>query len=147
MPNHQELIKRTGEKAASLYREGQFLCSEAVLYVTNELTGSKLPPEIVKLASGLPVGIGSSGCVCGALSGGVLALGLTFGRTNPGADNSAMFIAAKKLHDLFKKEFGSTCCRVLIRDFQFGSPEHLEHCVSVTRFTTEKVAELTLAAR
>ncbi|MCE5190569.1 MAG: C-GCAxxG-C-C family protein [Actinomycetia bacterium] len=35
-----------------------------------------MPPEAIKLASGFPVGIGTGGCTCGALSGGVMVLGL-----------------------------------------------------------------------
>ncbi|WP_245547365.1 C-GCAxxG-C-C family protein [Halobacteroides halobius] len=40
-----------------------------------------MPPEMVKLASGFSIGIGKSKCLCGAVSGGVMALGLNYGRT------------------------------------------------------------------
>ena len=32
------------------------------------------------MASGFPVGIGGSGCTCGAIAGGIMALGMVFGR-------------------------------------------------------------------
>lgn len=37
--------------------------------------------SVIALASGFPVGMGRSGCTCGAVAGGVMALGLVFGRT------------------------------------------------------------------
>ena len=36
--------------------------------------------EVIAMSSGMAVGAGKSGCVCGAFNGGVLALGLFFGR-------------------------------------------------------------------
>ena len=35
------------------------------------------------MSSGMAVGIGRSGCCCGAFNGGVLALGMIFGPTVP----------------------------------------------------------------
>ena len=39
--------------------------------------------EAIAMASGFPVGIGGSKCVCGAVSGGIISLGYFFGRTDP----------------------------------------------------------------
>ncbi|MHB1120699.1 MAG: hypothetical protein ACYC11_11625 [Bellilinea sp.] len=36
------------------------------------------------------------------------------------------------MHDRFKARRGSTCCRVLIRKFQMGSPEHIQQCIKIT---------------
>ncbi len=68
-----------------------------------------------------------------------MALGLKYGRKAPLIETPGMFEAAKKLHDDFKKQFGSTCCRVLIKDFEFGNPEHLEHCIKLTGAVAEMV--------
>ncbi len=125
-----------------MYRTGQFLCSEAVFLVANEYLGHPLPDEAVRLASGFPVGIGLAGCVCGALSGGVMALGLKYGRTEPGAATPGMFEAAKELHDRFKARRRSVCCRVLIKDLEFGSPAHLEQCITITGEVAADVIEL-----
>lgn len=35
------------------------------------------------MASGMAVGAGQAGCMCGAFNGGTMALGLFFGRTEP----------------------------------------------------------------
>lgn len=61
-----------------------------------------MPDEVVKLASGFPVGMGLAGCVCGGLAGGVMALGLKYGRAEPESPTPGMFEASKELHDRFK---------------------------------------------
>jgi C_GCAxxG_C_C family probable redox protein len=120
------------QKAEEFYRSGQFLCSEAVFLVTNEYLGRPVPDEMVKLASGFPVGMGTAGCTCGALAGGVMALGLKYGRTEPAAKEPGMFEAAKELHDRFKARRKSTCCRVLIHGLEFGGPVHIRQCIAIT---------------
>ncbi len=35
-----------------------------------------------------------------------------------------------------------TCCRVLIRDLQFGSAEHIQQCVAITGEVAADVIEL-----
>ena len=47
--------------------------------MVNDYLGRPIPAKAVKMASGFPVGMGTAGCACGALSGGIMALGLKFG--------------------------------------------------------------------
>lgn len=129
-------------RAENLYRNKQYLCSESLFTVVNDHLGRPVPAEVVRLASGFPVGMGLAGCSCGALTGGIMALGLKYGRTEPGADNAAALAKAKELHDWFHKEFGSTCCKVLIRRFTFGSPEHMKQCIRITGTVTEQVLRM-----
>lgn len=145
--NQQEqTIKEARERAESLYRDGDYLCSEAVFTVVNDYLGRPIPPEAVTLASGFPVGMGTAGCACGALSGGIMALGIKFGRTQPRAEMPEMFKVSKELHDEFKKKFRSTCCRTLIKKFEFGGPEHLTQCVYITGQVAEMVMRKILLA-
>jgi C_GCAxxG_C_C family probable redox protein len=129
-------------RAEDLYRTGQFLCSEAVFLAANEYLGHPVPDEMVRLASGFPVGMGMAGCACGALTGGIMALGLRYGRSTPGAAMPGMFTAAKELHDRFRARRRFTCCRTLIRGFEFGSPEHIQQCVAITGEVAADVVEL-----
>ena len=135
-------IQEIRTAAESFYRNGQWLCSEAVLTVINDALGGPMPPHVAKLASGFPVGIGCAGCTCGALTGGVMALGLACGRSEPGTDNAKILALSKELHDWFKKEYGSTCCRVLVKNVKFGETDHVEQCTSITGSVAECVAEL-----
>ena len=130
------------EQAEELYRSGQFLCSEAVVYTFNEAMETPMPAEIVRLASGFPVGmgaLGTGGCTCGALSGGVMVLGMVYGRSVPGTEAPLVLEKAKELHDWFKAEKGSTCCRALIAGMEFGSPAHLDQCVAFTGDVAERL--------
>lgn len=140
--SEETIIREAKERAERLYRDGDYLCSEAVFTVINDHLGRPLPRETVKIASGFPVGMGTAGCACGALTGGIMALGLKYGRTEPRAEMPNMFRTSKELHDEFKKKFRSTCCRVLTKKFDFGSPEHLTQCAHITGEVTEMVMKI-----
>ncbi len=137
-----QAVENARRKAEEFYRSGQFLCSEAVFLVANEFLGRPVPDDLVRLASGFPVGMGKAGCSCGALTGGVMALGLKYGRSTPGAATPGMFEAAKELHDRFKARRQCVCCRALVRKFEFGSPEHIEQCITITGEVAADVIEL-----
>lgn len=127
-----EKIQAARAKAEEMYSGGQFLCSEAVFLVANEFLGRPVPDACVRLASGFPVGMGMAGCSCGALTGGVMALGLKYGRTEAKTATPGMFEAAKELHDRFLERRGAVCCRTLIGQFIFASPEHIRQCTTIT---------------
>lgn len=141
-PAEIEAVEKARRKAEELYRTGQFLCSEAVFLVANEYLGHPVPDDMVRMASGFPVGIGLAGCVCGAVTGGVMALGLKYGRSTAAAEMPGMFVASKELHDRFKARHKCVCCRALIRKFEFGSSEHLEQCITITGEVAADVVEL-----
>lgn len=129
------------EKAEQHYNSGLY-CSEAVFLVANEYLGYPVPNNMVRLASGFGVGMGMAGCSCGALTGGVMALGLKFGRDAAGMEMPGMFDAAKELHDRFQARRTHVCCRLLIKNFAFGSAEHLDQCRKITGEVAADVIEL-----
>jgi len=137
------------KRAEDLYRSGQFLCSEAIVYTFNEAMDDPMPAAVVRLASGFPVGmgaLGTGGCTCGALSGGVMVLGMVYGRSKPGDEAPLVLEKAKALHDWFKAEKRSACCRVLIAGMEFGSPAHIDRCVTFTGDVAERLALMLDAA-
>ncbi len=92
----------------------------------NEVLGKPYDESIVKMASGFPIGLGKSGCLCGAVSGGQMALGMIYGRIEGEPMNEKMFKKSSGLHDYIKNEYKSTCCRVITREWDgdnFKSPE------------------------
>lgn len=101
--------------------------------------------SIVRLAAGFPVGIGKSGCVCGAVSGGVMAIGMVYGRDPGNTTDTRMFPEAAELHDHIKKLYKSTCCRVINKDLVFASPERKAHCVKITGEVAAWVADKLLS--
>ncbi|WP_432662339.1 C-GCAxxG-C-C family protein [Wukongibacter baidiensis] len=142
--SNAELIKEAKELAEKYYSDGKYLCSEAVLSSVNEVLECGMPEEYVRLTSGFPVGMGGGGCSCGALTGGQCAIGLVYGRKKPGGSNRKIMKLSKELHDKFRKEYGSACCRVLIKDYEFGSKEHIKRCTKVTGDITELVMSIIL---
>ena len=130
---YADVSEEARRRAEKLYKSGKFLCSEAVYTVVNDYLGQPADPRMVKMASGFPVGIGMSGCLCGAVAGGVMTLGLQYGREEAGEKMSDdMFPISAELHDRFQKRNGSTCCRKLIRNLEFGSSKHIQQCIRLT---------------
>lgn len=136
-------IKEVRDTAEAYYRDGDFYCSEAIIKTVKDAFELPIGDEVVAAASGFPVGIGGAGCTCGAISGGVMALGLFFGRTE-GKDpkvNKAMALACE-LHEIFKAKHKSLCCKVLTKGMTLGSPVHMEQCIDFTGEVAEEVARL-----
>ena len=110
----QELINSVRAKAEGYFQRGEFFCSEAVIHTINELMGWPFPKEITKLSSAFPIGIGKSGCLCGAVSGGCMALGMAYGRKHGEPMDDRMFPVAAALHDHVKDKIGRASCRVRV---------------------------------
>lgn len=70
-------------KAEKCFKDGYYCCEALVSTIRDEFK-LDVPKEVVAMASGMAVGAGKSGCVCGAFNGGILALGMFFGRTETG---------------------------------------------------------------
>ncbi|MCI6347266.1 MAG: C-GCAxxG-C-C family protein [Negativibacillus massiliensis] len=119
--------------AEDYYRDGDFYCSEAVVKTIIDEFQIDVSEDVIKMASGFPVGMGGMGCTCGALTGGVMAIGLVYGRSQ-GKDpkvNKAMELSAK-LYQIFCERHKVSCCKVLTRGMEKGSPEHMEQCIAFT---------------
>lgn len=101
--------------------------------------------DIIALSSGYPIGIGTSGCICGAVAGGVMALGMVFGRIKPKDPKvgKAMELS-KELHQIFKDRHKAICCRVLTKGMTLGSPDHMKQCISFTGEVAEETAKIIL---
>jgi len=129
-------------EAEELFRSGKFFCSEAVFYVINKHLGYPMPEDAVRTASGFPIGIGRTGCVCGALSGGVMALGLKFGRSKPGDQAPKILEKSRELTERFKARFTHTCCREITKAVEFASKSRREKCITITGAVVADVLEL-----
>jgi C_GCAxxG_C_C family probable redox protein len=90
-------------------------CAQSVLYAYGPDLG--LDREMaLKVATGLGAGMGRRGEVCGALTGGILVLGLKYGRGGQ-QDRSATENTYQKTLELmtrFEQRHGSCFCRVLL---------------------------------
>jgi len=145
----EELVTLIERRAVNLFESHQLYCSESVLLTLNRAFCGDLSDELaIRLTSAMTEGFGGSGCVCGALSGGVLALGLFLGRHHAGGrDRNKALVAAKELHDHFKETFGPPCCRV--QNMKAGNEKkaHFRNCARLTGAVAGKTAELILKGR
>jgi C_GCAxxG_C_C family probable redox protein len=135
-------VRKTAEE---YYRSGQFYCSEAIVKAVNDAFGLGYPEDVIRMASGFPLGIGGAGCTCGAVTGGVMAIGMVFGRTTPGDPSVDRCLAlSRELHNLFYRQHGCLCCRTLIQGMKLKSPEHLRQCVTFTGEVAEETTKIIL---
>lgn len=139
--NKEQRVSEIRKIAEGYFERGEFFCSEAVVKTINDELGKPFSDEVTKLASGFPIGVGKSGCLCGAVSGGVMALGMVYGRCHGEAMHEDMFKHAADLHDRIKELYKSTCCRVMTINFEFQSPERKAHCIKITGEVAAYIAE------
>ena len=140
-------LRKVQQDAENHYRGG-FFCCEAVMAAMRENFELDVPEDVIGMTSAMSVGAGRSGCMCGALNGGILALGMFFGRTEPRGPkdpevNKCMSYS-NELHNWFKEMNGkkAVCCRVLTREFDMGRGEHKNQCIYYTGICAWKVAEI-----
>jgi C_GCAxxG_C_C family probable redox protein len=95
-----------------------------VLYAFRE--ESDLPEETaLKIACGLGGGMGRKEEVCGAVTGGILVLGMRHGRGSKD-DRSAMqltYLKTRELMEQFAKKHGTFICRKLLHGVELTTEE------------------------
>lgn len=134
-----QLLRKQAEK---YYDDGDFFCSEAVLKTIKDGFDAPYGDEIIKLASGFPVGMGN-GCTCGAINGAVMAIGMFFGRDKAkGNEVKKAMKLTKELQVKFTKKRKVCCCKILTKGMFLGSSKHMKHCVEITGEITELVAQI-----
>ena len=99
-------LAKVQAEAEESYRKG-FFCCEAVMEVIMDNFELDVPHEIIKMASGMAIGVGKSGCICGALNGGVLAISMFFGRDEQRGPKDPEVVKCmsmtNELHDWFRE--------------------------------------------
>jgi len=124
-----ELCSRVESSARELFPS--LFCAPAVVLSLNRLLGGGADEETLRrLAAALPEGLGGAGCLCGALSGAQLGLGLFLGQGRRSWRRISPL--ARRLHDQFRQEHGSTCCRVLTKKVRHDRKAHLDQCAHLT---------------
>ncbi len=135
-------ISALRQRAEQYYRDGDFFCSEALLKSIKDGFDAPFSDDIIKLASGFPIGM-SSGCSCGAVTGGVMAIGMFFGRDKAkGKEVDKAMKLTKELHDHFAKVRKVACCKILTKGMRLGSKTHMEQCIALTGEVTQITAEI-----
>lgn len=144
----ESLIADIQKRSRNLFETRQLLCTEAVLTALNQgLKGGLTDEQTIAMAAPFAIGMGKSGCLCGALSGAVMATGLFLGRGQPYRHRREMREAANRLHSEFKTSNGSTCCRILSKNVRHDKKVHFRQCAGLTEEATGLAARFILAKR
>ena len=167
----EQLLKEVEEKAFK-YEQDCWDCSQCTLLAIQEVFGRKAD-DALKAATGFAGGIGRRGSVCGAVIGGVMALGLFFGRDLPTMKHPDPDLRHKLREDIelilgnlidkfcgrFDAEYGSILCseiekKVFGRYFNLKNPEdrkeknrlggHVDKCPMVVGKAARWATELIL---
>ena len=103
------------ERARSSFNSG-YNCAESVLLVLSkqpELKRRGVGSSIPRIATGFGGGVARNGNICGALTGGVMAISLALGRNRPDEPRDPCYSAVDRFYNDFVREFGTWRCRDL----------------------------------
>jgi C_GCAxxG_C_C family probable redox protein len=145
----EALVQLIKAKARNLFLTRQLQCAQAVLCTLNEgLRGGLRRDVAARLASGLAEGLGGSGCLCGAVSGGVLALGLFMGKEGRNLFKaSGTSFSTALLHRQFAERFGSACCKALSKRVKHDAKAHFDQCAELTGAAAEIASRIILESK
>ena len=115
-----------GERAGQLFDQG-YNCAQAVLLANC----GEVEPQLLEIAKSFGAGIAGAKCLCGAVSGGVMALSLV-----GEGKNSDRLVAA------FRRHHRVTCCAGLSQPFAWKSREHRQNCRLLTVSAARMVERL-----
>ncbi|MCL2840606.1 MAG: C-GCAxxG-C-C family protein [Defluviitaleaceae bacterium] len=139
-------IKQVRYDAEEVFRIGGFYCSEAIMSSIRKNIDPNMPEALISAASGFPIGVGRSRCMCGAISGAILALGYFFGRDKGKANDEKSDKCMELAHELqasFRSNHqGTLCCYKHIEGMDILSGEHKKQCVAFTGECAQKAAEI-----
>ncbi len=128
-------------------------CAESVLLAVSKeprLSRLSLGSVIPRIATGFGGGIGRNGDVCGALSGGVMAISLALGRDRSEESRDPCYPAVDRFYNDFVKTFGSCKCRELtgvdLKTPQgleaYQSRIHEERCNHIVAWSAERAHQV-----
>ena len=118
-------------------------CSQMLVMMALEDRGES-SPELVRAISGLHGGLGFSGKICGALTGGCCALGLYAGRGAAGeVEDARLMPMVQELVDWFEQEYGPRYggidCATILQD---DARNRLKRCPEIVTAVSERIAEI-----
>lgn len=120
-----------------------FCCSQIMLILGLADAGKPDNPDLIKAMDGLCGGLGRSGGICGALTGGICVLGLAAGKGTPDEYASPKF--GKMINELlewFDGEYPSRDCANIINTKLDEGAVYPVKCGNIVVETYTKVREI-----
>ena len=119
--------------ASELFMQG-CSCSESVVQAAYEtgLLDRELDPELLnQITSPFSQAMGTHQCLCGAVAGSQIVLGLIFGRKNTQDDPHQIKNVAKSFVEKFKAQRKVTCCGALSGKFLHDPTARRANCTAI----------------
>lgn len=148
-----ESASEVRKSAEDLFASGLY-CAESVLLALAKPQGFQ-DEFLPKLATGLCSGLARTCGPCGAVTGAIMGMGLTLGRSRAGDSVQPAYGATQRLIAEFEQEFGARDCHVLL-GCDLGTPEGQatfrekklgERCLKYTGRAAEIAASILAEAR
>jgi C_GCAxxG_C_C family probable redox protein len=128
-------------KKAFEYHHLGFHCAEAVSKAIIEAYGDGTGNDIPKVATAFGGGIGRTKKeICGALTGGIIAIGYLYGRNASEAEWDIAAEMAAKLRQRFVQEYDTTNCGDLLATF--GPQENMIRCKQLSGEVAGMLADI-----
>src|SRR5512137_84998 len=99
------------QRSLELFRSG-FFCAESVLQAIAE--SQHIQSDLIpRIATGFCSGLARTGGMCGAVSGGIMAISLFYGRNSPTERVDRCYEAERDFMKRFSTQFGELNCQKL----------------------------------
>src|SRR5512136_2619153 len=105
------MSEQAPQRSRELFQSG-FFCAESVLLAIAESQDIR-SDLIPRIATGFCSGISRTGGMCGAVSGGLMGIGLVAGRNSPAESLDPAYTLAQRFISAFEEQYGSVNCRQL----------------------------------
>ena len=143
MDTKEEVKARIQKRARQLYEDEKKNCSQAIALSINETFPSDMSEAVLEaMSSSFGGGIGGRGCLCGALGGSLLSLGLLLGASEE--SKKGVRAASGKMHDSFKEAQRATCCRIISKRH---ADEGRAYCARLVEDTAGLAVDILLDSR
>lgn len=137
------MSRTQAEQRALAHSESGLHCAESVVSAITQLFCPEQTEIACRMATGFGGGLaGSRQETCGALTGGVLAIGLLCGRSTPEQGREAAYQISAAYRERFMARFGTTICQTL-RD-SFSTDDTRTACRSLTAEAAGMLCDLLL---
>ena len=132
--------KQAEEKALNYFRSG-FHCAESISKAIIELFSEEPSDAIPRVATGFGAGMGRTRQeACGALTGGIIAIGYLYGRSDPITGRDDTYELVTEFRRRFLEELGSTKCQDILD--KLGKQDNFDKCKRMTDLAAGTLAEI-----
>lgn len=144
----RETVEQVGDLAESHFENG-LLCAESVVQSLANLQGLD-NQHIPQIATAFCSGMARTCGTCGALTGAMMGVSLSLGRSDKAQSVQPVYEATQKLISEFENEFGAKDCHLLLGcdigteegQTTFKENELMQQCKQYTRRASEIAADI-----